>query len=109
MTRAAEELGVAQSALSHMIARLEEELGVPLFDRVGRHIRLNHFGRAYIQRIERIFEELVQGKRELNDLAGGRQGQIELGMSVAAHLLPDLLSAFLKQRSSCHSFPALTT
>jgi LysR family transcriptional regulator, transcription activator of glutamate synthase operon len=102
MTRAAEELGIAQPALSHMIARLEEELGVPLFDRVGRNIRLNHFGRAYLQHVERIFEELVQGKRELNDLAEGRQGQIELGMSVATHLLPDLLSAFLKNHSAIH-------
>lgn len=102
MTRAAEELGIAQPALSHTIARLEEELGVPLFDRVGRNIRLNHFGRAYLQRVERIFEELVRGKRELNDLAEGRQGEIELGMNVATHLLPDVLSAFLKDHPTIH-------
>lgn len=102
MTRASEELGIAQPALSHTIARLEKELGVPLFDRVGRHIHLNHFGRAYLQRVERIFEELVQGERELNDLAEGRQGEIELGMSVATHLLPDLLSAFLKDHPTIH-------
>ncbi|GCE21966.1 LysR family transcriptional regulator [Dictyobacter kobayashii] len=75
---------------------------MPLFDRVGRNIRLNHFGRAYIQHVDRIFEELVQGKREINDLAQGRQGEIELGMSVATHLLPDLLSAFLKDHQAIH-------
>lgn len=94
MTRAAEELGIAQPALSQTIARLERELGAPLFDRLGRNIRLNQFGRAYLKRVERIFEELAQGQRELNDLAEGRQGQIALGLSAATHLLPDLLSAF---------------
>jgi LysR family transcriptional regulator, transcription activator of glutamate synthase operon len=102
MTRAAAELGIAQPALSQTIARLEEELGVPLFDRPGRNIRLNHFGRAYLQRVERIFEELAQGKREINDLAEGRQGQIELALSAATHVLPDLLSAFRKEHPAIH-------
>jgi DNA-binding transcriptional LysR family regulator len=94
MTRAAEELGIAQPALSQTIARLETELGVPLFERVGRGIRLNQFGKAYAQRVERIFLELAQGQRELAALANGEQGQVELALSVATHLLPDLLSTF---------------
>ncbi|GHO56336.1 LysR family transcriptional regulator [Ktedonobacter robiniae] len=102
MTRAADELGIAQPPLSQTIARLEEELGVPLFDRLGRNIRLNHFGRAYVQRVERIFEELEQGRRDLNDLADGRQGQIGLAMYAATHLLPDLLSAFRKDHPGVH-------
>lgn len=99
MTGAAEELGITQPPLSQTIARLEEELGVPLFDRLGRKIRLNHFGRAYVQRVERIFEELEQGRRDLSDLADGRQGQVGLAMCAATHLLPDLLSAFRKDHS----------
>lgn len=47
MTRAAEELSISQPALSRSIARLEEELGVPLFDRHGRGIYLNHFGQSF--------------------------------------------------------------
>src|SRR5579859_128319 len=100
MTRAAEELGIAQPALSQTIARLEAELGVPLFERMGRGIRLNQFGRAYAQRVERIFLEMEQGQRELADIAGGAQGQIELALSVATHLLPDLLSAFRQDHSA---------
>ncbi|GHO68129.1 LysR family transcriptional regulator [Ktedonobacter sp. SOSP1-52] len=102
MTRAADELGIAQPPLSQTIARLEEELGVPLFDRLGRNIHLNHFGRAYVQRVERIFEELEQGKRDLGDLADGRQGQVGLAMDAATHLLPDLLSAFRKDHPGVH-------
>ena len=106
MTRAAEELGVAQPALSQTIARLETELGVPLFERVGRGIRLNQFGKAYAQRVERIFLEIEQGQRELAQIADGTQGQIELALSVATHLLPDLLSAF-RQRHPAIRFRLL--
>lgn len=101
MTRAAEELGIAQPALSQTIARLETELGFPLFERAGRGLRLNEFGKAYARRVERIFLELAQGQRELAALADGTQGQIELALSVATHLLPDLLSAF------GHAHPAI--
>lgn len=47
MTRAAQELHIAQPALSKTISRLEEDLGVPLFDRQNRQIRLNAFGKAF--------------------------------------------------------------
>lgn len=101
MTRAAEELGIAQPALSQTIARLEAELGVPLFERVGRGIRLSQFGKAYAQRVERIFQELALGQREIAALADGTQGEVELAVSVATQLLPDLLSGFR------HEHPAI--
>src|SRR4051812_50024334 len=43
-TRAAERLHVTQSTLSHQIKQLEEELGMPLFDRSGRHVRMTEAG-----------------------------------------------------------------
>ena len=46
MTKAAEELHIAQPSLSKTIARLEKDLGVPLFDRQGRQITLNSFRKS---------------------------------------------------------------
>lgn len=68
MTHAAEELHIAQPSLSKVISKLEDELGVPLFERVGRQIKLNNFGRTFLYRVERIFFELENGKRELSEM-----------------------------------------
>lgn len=97
ITRAAEELSITQPSLSKAIAQLEDELGVQLFDRVGRQIRLNHYGEALLKRVERASQELEQAQREINDLASGEEGFIELTIHAGTQLLPDLLSAFRRQ------------
>src|SRR6266702_2854209 len=61
VSRAAVELRVAQPALSRAIARLEAELGVPLFDRRGRRVRLNRFGAMFLARADRALGELDLG------------------------------------------------
>lgn len=98
VSRAAEELYVAQPSLSRAIARLEEELGVPLFDRQGRHIQLNHLGRAFLKHVEEAFDKLEEGKREVEDLASSERGLVGLGAlyTVCTQLLPELLGAFRK-------------
>jgi DNA-binding transcriptional LysR family regulator len=96
MTKAAEELRIAQPSLSKTIARLEEELGVPLFDRQGRKIKLNAFGKLFLERVERAFHELSEGKREIRHLAGLSQECITLAVSIP-RILPDLLGSFLSQ------------
>jgi DNA-binding transcriptional LysR family regulator len=93
MTRAAEELGIAQSALSKTIARLEDDLGVPLFDRQGRRIRLNQFGRAFLERVDRALAQLEDGRREVADLAGLEHGQVALA-ATTLRWVPELLHAF---------------
>ncbi|MEH7334932.1 LysR family transcriptional regulator [Neobacillus drentensis] len=96
MTRAAEELKIAQPSLSKTISRLEEDLGVPLFDRANRQISLNAFGKLFLERVDRAFLELNEGKREIVELADRSQNQITLAVSIP-RVLPDLLSSFLKQ------------
>lgn len=97
ITRAAEELSITQPSLSKAIAQLEEELGVRLFDRVGRQIRLNHYGEALLKRVERASQELEQAQREIGDLASGVEGFIKLTIHAGTQLLPDLLSTFRHQ------------
>jgi DNA-binding transcriptional LysR family regulator len=102
MSRAAEELYVAQPSLSRAIARLEDELGAPLFDRLGRQIRLNQLGYVFLQRVEQALAELEEGKREVADMAGLEQGLVSLAVlyTVGAQLLPEILGAFRKDHPS---------
>lgn len=96
MTQAAQELYISQSSLSKTIAHLEDELGVSLFDRQGRQIRLNRYGKAFLRRVEQVFAALDDGQRELADLAGQEQGRVVLA-SMSVYLLPNLLHAFLER------------
>ena len=93
VTRAAEDLRVAQPALSKSITRLEAELGVPLFDRRGRRIALNTCGRAFLPHVERVFMAIEDGRQELADLAGLARGTVTV-VATTLHALADLLSAF---------------
>lgn len=80
MTKAAQELHIAQPALSRTIRRLEEDLGVPLFDRKARQIRLNPFGKAFEAKAKAAIHLLEEGRREVEDLAGLKQGRIHLAV-----------------------------
>jgi DNA-binding transcriptional LysR family regulator len=94
ISRAASELRVAQPSVSRTIARLESELGVPLFDRQGRQIRLNQFGAAFLRRVDRILSELDDARRELSDAAGLEQGSVAVAAETLL-TLTHLLAAFL--------------
>ncbi len=93
ITKAAEELSIAQPSLSKTIRRLEKEIGVPLFDRQGRSLQLNQFGKAFLEHINTIFYELEEGQREVRDMAGLEQGEVSLG-AASIYWLPDMLHSF---------------
>lgn len=95
MTKAAEDLKIAQPSLSKTISRLEEDLGVALFDRKNRQLRLNSYGELFLKRVNKILLELEEGKRELAELTERGQTQITLAVSIP-RVLPELLSSFLK-------------
>lgn len=94
MTKAAQELHIAQPALSKTISRLEEDVGVPLFDRHGGRIRLNTFGKAFLDKVEKALVLLEEGKKEVSELAGLDQGSIHLATSTLDRL-SDALGEFL--------------
>lgn len=97
MTEAARSLHVTQSSLSKTIQRLEEDLGVLLFDRTGRKLRLNEFGSRFLRRAERALFELEQGRQEISDLSGPEHGALELAVTTAS-TLPNILREFRKKR-----------
>ena len=75
MAKAANHLGVSQSAISKSITEMEHTLGVPLLDRTSRGVEPTAFGRILLKRSAAIFDELGQGLREieyLNDPTGGK-------------------------------------
>ncbi|MEK5164276.1 LysR family transcriptional regulator [Paenibacillus sp. FSL R5-0527] len=94
MTKAAEEIRIAQPALSQTIARLEADLGVPLFDRNGRHIKLNGYGEAFLKKIEPALALIEEGRAEVADLAGLECGRVFL--STTTHkCFTDVIGSFI--------------
>jgi len=101
MTEAARSLHVTQSSLSKTIQRLEEDLGAPLFDRIGRKLRLNEFGSKFLRRAERALFELEQGKQEIKDLSSPEYGTLKLAVTTAS-TLPNILREFRTKRPHIH-------
>lgn len=95
-TAAAEAIGVAQPALSQQVRLLERELGVTLFDRGGRRVRLTPAGEALLARAGRILAEVADAQGEMAEFAGAVRGRVTVGTlpSLAEHQLPPLVAAF---------------
>ena len=86
MTAAAASLHVAQSSVSRCISRLEESLGVPLFERSGRGIVLSDYGREFYKRAETIMRELSDGERQLKEMRDQQIGRVSIGTSEARQI-----------------------
>lgn len=95
-TRAAASVGVAQPALSHQIKRLEQELGIELFERSRSGVRLTAAGEAFVPRIRRALTELDAAREEVAAFTGLETGRVRLGaLQALAHLdLPRLIASF---------------
>jgi LysR family transcriptional activator of glutamate synthase operon len=95
-TRAAEELHVAQSALSHQIGRLESELGAKIFDRTTRNVELTEAGEAVVARARRVLAEVDDLRDEVDELRGLARGRVSIGALPPAGNVdtPALLAAF---------------
>lgn len=102
-TRAAEELHVAQSALSHQIRRLEAELGTELFARTSRTVIPTEAGEAVAARARRVLAEVDGVREEVDDLRGLVKGTVSIGALLPAGELdvPALLARF------SHEYPGV--
>lgn len=86
MTAAANTLHVAQSSVSRCISRLEESLGVPLFERSGRGIVLSDYGRRFYARAETIMRELSDGEQEIKEMRDQQIGRVSIATSAARQI-----------------------
>lgn len=97
LTAAAERLGMTQPAASRMLARIEEVIGHPVHERVGRSMVLTAAGDALARRAERVVLELVDASRDVSEAAEGASGSIRVG-SVTGPALSHLLPAVRQMR-----------
>jgi DNA-binding transcriptional LysR family regulator len=93
VSRAASQLRVTQPALSRQIRDLEAELGLPLFDRVGRRLSLTAAGDNLLLRTREILRAADSLREQAGALAGGTTGTLRLGAT--AQTLESLINAFL--------------
>ncbi|MDR3560765.1 MAG: LysR family transcriptional regulator [Negativicutes bacterium] len=96
ITRAAEQLHIAQPAVSIAIKKLEEELGVQLFDRSQKQVALTVEGEIFLQRIDDILSRLQDTLTEISDYRTFQKGAIRVGVPpmIGAFLFPFLFNEF---------------
>src|ERR1700720_4185360 len=87
-TRAAEELHIAQPALSQAIRTLEAELGVRLFDRTSRRVALTDAGSSFVEEARAILSRSAALQEDMTLYAGALRGRVRL--SIWYHLDPSL-------------------
>jgi DNA-binding transcriptional LysR family regulator len=96
LTQAAARLRVAQPALSRQIHDLEEELGVQLFERSSRGLRMTEAGAAFLSEAQAILQRSVDAVELVRAVARGERGEIHIGYapSPTVELLPCVLHEF---------------
>ena len=97
-TKAAEQEEVSQPSLSQQIHKLETELGAPLFERLGRSVKLTLIGEALLPRALAVLQELAAARSETQSLLDGVQGELRVGCipTVMPFFLAPRLPAFVK-------------
>ena len=98
-TRAAKRLNLSQPALTVQVRQLEEALGVRLFDRTTRMVKLTPIGRELTPALERVLHEIDAIMVNTKELASHIKGTVTIGAlpSISSKLLPSAIAEFQKQ------------
>lgn len=97
LSRASERLNVVQSALSHQIRNLEAEVGIELFIRRGRRLRLSEAGRTFAEEARKVLTAVELAKRRAVQVAHGELGEVRVGFETISsrhRLVSEALFAF---------------
>ena len=95
-TKAAAKLHVTQPTLSHQIRQLEGQLNLPLFDRIGRRVRLTAAGELLLPHARRVLKELEDAQCALGELHQLKRGELNVGIvqTVNACVIPEIVGHF---------------
>lgn len=95
-TKAAKELYITQPALSDAIRSLEKELGVPLFQKEGRNVKLTRYGREFSVYVHDALRELDKGIEVMHEYVGKLSGNLSIGglYTITGDYLPALFRAY---------------
>jgi LysR family transcriptional activator of glutamate synthase operon len=97
MTKAAEALHVAQPAISQAIKKLDDELGVKLFDRVGKNIRLSETGKLFYTKVEPLVKALDDIPQILATEVGMENKTVKINILSAHELITTIVSNYKKE------------
>ncbi len=102
MARAADKVFVTQSTLSHQLAQLEGELGVVLFERIGRGLKLSDAGRELLGYARGVLQQVEEGKQAMANLKSLVAGNLRIGVihSFVTHVMPEVCATFVKLHPS---------
>lgn len=99
LTQTAQRLYITQTTLSNTIIHLEKQLGVKLFDRVGRTMRLNDAGNIYLQYVQEALLALDNGESALDDFKAEYHQSVSVAMPISS-VWSNLIHGFHKQYHS---------
>lgn len=103
--KAAEQLHVSQPSLNYAVSQMEQELGVPLFEKAGRSVRLTRYGRQFLQTVQNSLDTLDAGVRSVQE-SGQGGGLVLLGSirTLGTTLVPGLMRDFCTQQDAAAQF-----
>ena len=102
-TQAARELHLTQSAVSHAMRALEEDIGCRLLDRMGKKATLTQAGEQFLVRTKKILSEMLLARNEITQLGKWGASRLRLGATSTAcqYLLPPVLREFKERFPAC--------
>ena len=102
MTKAAELANTSQPNVSHAMTTLEQELGVALFEKKGRNIRLTRQGRVFYEYVQPALHKIEEGQQRIREIIDPFFGEIEFGFiyTMGSTLVPRLIQTFQQEKEN---------